>query len=61
MYELENEHIKVEVAAKGAELQSVYHKIFGLEYLWRGDPSFWSKKSPILFPIVGTLKNDQFF
>jgi galactose mutarotase-like enzyme len=29
--------------------------------MWSGDPSFWAKKSPILFPIVGTLKNDTYY
>jgi galactose mutarotase-like enzyme len=28
--------------------------------MWSGDPAFWGKTSPILFPIVGTLKNDKY-
>ncbi|MBO9574083.1 MAG: aldose 1-epimerase family protein, partial [Chitinophagaceae bacterium] len=30
-------------------------------YLWSGDPAYWAKKSPILFPIVGTLKNNTYY
>jgi galactose mutarotase-like enzyme len=60
MYILENELLKVEVAAKGAELQSIFSKIFGIEYLWNGDPAFWAKRSPVLFPIVGSLKNNEY-
>lgn len=48
------------VQSKGAELQSIFHKQFELEYLWSADPAFWAKKSPVLFPIVGTLKNNQY-
>ena len=61
MFTLENELLKICVLGKGAELQSIFHKKNQLEYLWSGDPAFWAKKSPILFPIVGTLKNDRYF
>jgi galactose mutarotase-like enzyme len=60
MFILENEVLKVEVVSKGAELQSVVNKVFGIEYLWNGDPVFWAKRSPILFPIVGSLKNNMY-
>ena len=60
MHSVSNETLSIQVAAKGAELQSLYHKQHELEYLWRGDPSFWAKKSPVLFPIVGTLKNNTY-
>ena len=61
MITLENEHIKVQVKTKGAELDSLYSKETNLEYLWSGDAKFWNKKSPILFPIVGTLKQNTYF
>ena len=61
MITLENENIKVAVKTKGAELDSLYSKDTNLEYLWNGDPKFWNKKSPILFPIVGTLKQNTYF
>jgi galactose mutarotase-like enzyme len=61
MFILENEVLKVQVAAKGAELQSIINKIFGIDYLWNGNPAFWAKHSPVLFPIVGSLKNNTYF
>jgi len=61
MYTIENELLKVTMRTKGAELDSIYHKKEQLEYLWSGDAAFWGKKSPVLFPIVGTLKNDAYF
>ena len=57
---LENDFLKVAIKAKGAELASVFHKNTRLEYMWGADPAFWGKSSPVLFPIVGTLKGDTF-
>ena len=60
MYTIENDHLRIAIDAKGAELKSVYSKSTGLEYLWGGDPAYWAKTSPVLFPIVGTLKENTF-
>lgn len=60
MIYLENTELKIAISEKGAELQTIFNKETQLEYLWEGDPAFWGKKSPVLFPIVGTLKNNQF-
>jgi len=43
---------------KGAELISL--KKNNREYIWDGNPNFWDKHSPILFPIVGTLKDNHY-
>lgn len=58
---LESDYLKVKIKTKGAELNSVVNKETGLEYIWSGDPAFWGKTSPVLFPIVGTLKKDTFY
>lgn len=55
-----NEHIRVTVSEEGAELQSVYLIAKDQEYIWSGDSKFWGKKSPVLFPIVGGLKNGKY-
>ena len=60
MITLSNNILQIEVALKGAELQSIYNKPLQLEYLWSGDPAYWAKKSPVLFPIVGGLKNGKY-
>lgn len=57
---LENKHLLVKIKQKGAELFSVVNKENQLEYMWSGDPAYWGKTSPILFPIVGTLKNNTY-
>ena len=60
MFSIENDQLKIQIAAKGAELKSIVHKQHGLEYLWQGDPAFWAKSSPVLFPIVGQLKHNSY-
>lgn len=57
---LENDQLRVALSAKGAELQSLVDKRSGLEYIWQADPSVWGKHSPVLFPIVGTLKDNRY-
>src|ERR1700759_876163 len=61
MFTIENQEIKAAVHPKGAELQSLFDKSYELEYLWGGDPAFWGKHSPLLFPIVGTLKDNTYY
>ncbi|WP_315824091.1 aldose 1-epimerase family protein [Paraflavitalea speifideaquila] len=60
MFSIESPLVKAVINPKGAELTSLVHKENSLEYMWEGDPAFWSKHSPVLFPIVGTLKSNQF-
>lgn len=47
----------ISVSHKGAELQNITAD--GREYLWQGDPKFWGRRAPILFPIVGKLADDN--
>jgi len=60
MLYLENDNLKLTIDPKGAELKSVFHKQYQLEYMWGADPTFWAKTSPVLFPIVGQLKDNSF-
>jgi galactose mutarotase-like enzyme len=57
---IENDIVRAQINPLGAELSSLFHKQFQLEYMWNGDPAVWGKHSPVLFPIVGTLKNNQY-
>lgn len=50
---MKNEVLTVEVSSHGAELQSIRKN--GTEYLWQGDPAYWGRRSPVLFPIVGSV------
>ena len=60
MIQISNEKLTVTVNPLGAELQSIVRNDTGLEYLWSVDPAFWGKKSPVLFPVVGGLKDNTY-
>ncbi|MEI6950403.1 aldose 1-epimerase family protein [Paraflavisolibacter sp. H34] len=61
MYTIETEQLKATINPKGAELVSLVHKGTGLDYMWPANPQFWAKHSPVLFPIVGSLKADTYY
>lgn len=54
---ISNSILKAQIKHLGAELISLKSNQ-NKEYIWEGNPTFWGKHSPILFPIVGTLKNN---
>lgn len=53
---LRGDGIAVTIQAQGAELSSL-RNAGGRELLWQAGPQ-WPRHAPILFPIVGRLKND---
>jgi galactose mutarotase-like enzyme len=60
MIEISNNQIKASFLTKGAELKSLLNTKTRKEWMWNADPAFWSKSSPILFPIVGGLKDNTY-
>ncbi len=58
-YTIASESLRVSVKLKGMELNSIQSKSTGQEYLWQGDPQFWTGQAPILFPIIGALKDGK--
>ena len=59
MYTIQNEFLKVTVAAMGAELMSIV-AADGTEYIWQGDPKYWADRSPNIFPSVGRLTGGKY-
>ena len=59
-YLLENDRIKVEIVSFGAEVKSVINKNNMREYMWYGNPKYWGRTSPVLFPFVGSLKDKKY-
>ncbi len=55
MHKIKYNHLSAEINPDGAELSSLVSE--GTELMWQGDEQFWSGRAPILFPIVGALKN----
>ena len=60
IHRLENDHLSLGIKSIGAELCSLINKISNTEYIWQGDPAFWASHAPILFPIIGALKNNTY-
>jgi galactose mutarotase-like enzyme len=56
---LESEQLSICIEELGAELSSVKNQS-GLEFLWQADKEIWPRHAPVLFPIVGKLKDDCF-
>ena len=59
MYYLKNGELTVEIASLGAEMKSLKDNRTGLEYLWEGDPAFWKRASPVLFPLVVNYRDQE--
>lgn len=57
---ISNSTLSAAINHKGAELVSLQSIDTKREYIWEGNPEFWGKHSPILYPIVGTLKNNSY-
>ena len=59
MFTLKNEQLEIEINPHGAELVRVVKD--SVDYLWDGNPEFWGRTSPILFPIVGAVVEGKYF
>ena len=59
-FTLQNNILTIQVEEYGAELTSIYNTTNNTEYLWNADPAYWKRHAPILFPIVGSLKNKTY-
>jgi len=60
LYTISNAAIKISVAERGAELKSLTELADGTEYIFDGDPIWWKYSSPILFPIVGKVRDGKY-
>lgn len=54
--ELQKGALRAVTDTQGGELISLRNRE-GTEYIWGGDPAFWTGRNPVLFPIVGSLKD----
>ena len=61
MVTIENDFLLVNIQSIGAELTRIHHKQNDIDYLWNGNPEYWGKHAPVLFPIVGTLKENTYY
>lgn len=61
IYKIQNTQYEVAFKQKGAELCSFKDHQNDIEYIWQyeGTP-FWQRNAPLLFPIVGKLKDNEY-
>ena len=59
-YQIKNNNLTVTISNQGAEVQSVRDNNSQREFIWQADPKVWGRHAPVLFPIVGRLKDDQY-
>ena len=57
---LKNQNLTIKISSKGAELKSIFNNENQTECMWNAAPKFWGKSSPVLFPIVGSLKENTY-
>ena len=55
---INNDYLEIEINKLGAELKSLV-SVNGISYLHDSNPAYWNKSSPILFPIIGKLKEGK--
>ena len=60
LHTLQSGALRVIISDAGAEIMQIEDILTGRNYLWHGDSAYWGRRSPILFPIVGGLKNKTY-
>jgi len=59
IFSIYNSFLSISVNKKGAELASVIQLDNQFEFIWNANPNVWNRHAPVLFPIVGKLKNNK--
>lgn len=59
LHTIKNDWLTVTASEKGAQLQSVLGAD-GTEYLWQGDPQYWSDRALNIFPYVARLTEGKY-
>jgi galactose mutarotase-like enzyme len=60
MLTIQNSYFKISVTKIGAELCSLFAKSTNTEFMWNANPEIWGSHAPVLFPIIGCLKDGIF-
>lgn len=59
MRTITNDELTIQMEEKGAEFYSIQDKN-GHEYLWQGDPEYWTGRAPNLFPYIARLTEGKY-
>jgi galactose mutarotase-like enzyme len=57
LYTIKNDLVSVDIDTHGAEIKAITYQ--NEPYLHDGDPRYWGRTAPILFPNVGAIKNGK--
>ena len=62
IYVLKNDSLTVKADSIGAELKSIKRNNdkHNIEYLWQLNPDVWERQAPLLFPLIGRLKDEEY-
>jgi galactose mutarotase-like enzyme len=58
-FSINNSLLSISVNKNGAELASVLQLDNQFEFIWNANPTVWNRHAPVLFPIIGKLKNNK--
>jgi galactose mutarotase-like enzyme len=58
---IQNDFLSVHLAESGAEIRHLFTQKDKKEWMWEGNPFYWSRVAPVLFPVVGKLADNQYF
>ena len=56
-YQIKNDKITMVISSLGAEPQSLVFE--EIEYLWQGDKTYWFRRAPLLFPMIGPTRDNK--
>ena len=58
-YQIKNDKLQVEILSLGAQMCSI-KDTDGTEYLWQGNPKYWSDMAPNLFPYIARMTDKKY-
>lgn len=61
LHSINNNFLKLTVNEIGMEMVSLISLSTNTELVWEANPSVWGSSAPVLFPIVGGLKDGEFY
>lgn len=60
LLKIQNQFLKVGITPTGAELASVTENGSDREFMWQADPAIWGSHAPVLFPVIGALRDGTY-
>jgi len=55
-FQIKNDKLHIAIKQTGAELCRIQSVVTGKNFMWNGNPDIWASTSPVLFPVIGAVK-----